>query len=692
MGSHTITHRHAPQAHPGGFAPTPVLVQWLVTLRCPYRCPHCLAPSGPSDELSTDDGLCLVDQVADAGIEELLLTGGEPLVRPDLPRLLERLGERGQSYSLNTAITPTGAIRDALERDPPAFVAVSLDGPERVHDRFRGAGGAFAGALESIRFFVDLGCRVAAGTTVTRRNVDHLARTFGVVVGSGAHSWGLHLLVPEGRARDRQDLQLSRRQLGGLLRFVARRRPFFDVTLADEFSYCGDVEPLVRNAPLRCGAGRQQAVVLPDGEVVPCTTLDRRTSAGNVRRVPLMDLWRHGFAALRGRRETEACGDCRFEQACGGGCWLLQRDGGGCYRDTWQTPRSLGTAAGIAVCLGMLALPARADAPPPPSEPVQLAQAGARSMRGAGLSIEGEAAGIDGHILHWYAPGTAPGRRGGACTAPSVQPQPYPDPTDPGWQLLEAFRAGRLPDDLVERSAAVREALQTAEPSLGLASLAWRILTEAALDGPPLHERTDVQRRALRDALTDLDRAARSWRDAIYAGLLDPFLARGREHQHYHFEMCKSRPRPPRWLKLARDTAQERWAGALSAEWLEQHPWGEGMELNVAGDGLTLLRAGEATPVDREVAMRIADLLRVGDGGVPVEVGRGDRIIGVALPAGAEVSYGDLLRLSHEASPPPRRRRGGRGSSFDDGVPHPLELIEARQAGRTDWLADFWMF
>ncbi len=668
MGSHTVTRRHAPRPT-GWYAEVPALVQWLVTLRCPYTCPHCLAPSAPSAELGTGEGLALIDQVADAGVEELLLTGGEPLVRPDLPRLIERLAERGQPYSVNTAILPSGAVREALERDPPAFVAVSLDGPRRVHDRFRGAAGAFDGALESIRFFADLGCRVAAGTTVTRRNVDHLARTFRVVIDSGAHSWGLHLLVPEGRARGRRDLQLSRRQLGGLLRFVARRRPFFEVTLADEFSYCGDVEPLVRDAPLRCGAGRQQLVVLSDGEVVPCTTLDRRTSAGNVRRTPLMELWRDGFSELRGRRGG-ACDDCRFEQACGGGCWLLQRDGGGCYRDTWQTPRSLGTAAGVAICLGLAALPAVEAAEP---EVELLAQTRRGGPRGAGLTFEGEAPGLDGHVLALYAPEATSRRSVGRCAPPSVQPAPVADPEDPGWLFLEAFRAGELPTDLVTLAEAVEGALQTKEVSLGLAGLAWRVLTEAALDGPAAQERSQQEQAALTRAIGALERAARSWRALTWSGRLDPYLTRG-DHQHYGFEMCKSMPRPPRWLKLARDTAEERWAGAVSAEWLDQHPWGEGMELRVGQETLGIvgvLRLSEAATVD---------------------VGWGKRTIaGVELPAGIDLTYGDLLRLAHEKEPHLLQRRGRRGG-LGTGVRSPLELIHARTRQDQDWLADFWLF
>jgi len=145
----------------------------MVTLDCDLRCPHCLAVErGASVEaMSTATALGLVDQVADAGVEELLLTGGEPLSRRDLPRIVEHIGARGVSFSINTARLPLGETRRALERHPPEFVAVSLDGPARVHDEFRGMKGAFEEALESMRFFRSIGSRVAAGTTVTKHNL-----------------------------------------------------------------------------------------------------------------------------------------------------------------------------------------------------------------------------------------------------------------------------------------------------------------------------------------------------------------------------------------------------------------------------------------------------------------------------------------------------------------------------------------
>ena len=99
-----------------------------------------------------------------------------------------------------------------------------------------------------------IGSRVAAGTTVTKHNLPHLTETLGIVATSAAHTWGLHLLVPEGRARCAPDLHMGRGELRRLVRFVEEKRNYVSVEMADELGFCGDREPLLRD-PCRAGDG-----------------------------------------------------------------------------------------------------------------------------------------------------------------------------------------------------------------------------------------------------------------------------------------------------------------------------------------------------------------------------------------------------------------------------------------------------
>ncbi|MBW2264209.1 MAG: SPASM domain-containing protein, partial [Deltaproteobacteria bacterium] len=336
---------------------SPVLVQWMATLDCPLSCPHCLCGGAEGgEELTTAEAEALLDEIASLDVHELLLTGGEPLARRDLPQVIDMMRERSIRWSLNTAVFPDRASVRAMQAHPPAFVAVSLDGPEAFHDGFRGRKGAFGEAIAALELYAELtDGHAAAGTTVNALNFPLLEQTLCIVMNSRAASWGLHLTFPEGRARGERGLLLSRRQLRRLLSFVEAKRRVLPVVLADEIGFCGEWEPAVRSAPFFCGAGRAQCVVLADGEVVPCSTVDGSESAGNVRNGSLEEIWHRGFARIRNDEPRGKCRDCEYLPACSGGCWLQRRHGEHCFRDVWGSWKRIAAPAGIATCLGLAA-------------------------------------------------------------------------------------------------------------------------------------------------------------------------------------------------------------------------------------------------------------------------------------------------------------------------------------------------
>lgn len=768
MGTYSRTGRHscvdAEQAFVAehGCLPVPRLVQWMATLRCPLGCPHCLAAydGPPCDDMPLGNALDLIDQAADMGVEEFLVTGGEPLVRADLPAVIEHLARRGLSWSLNTACLPSAETRRAILRNPPSLAAVSLDGPAAVHDAFRRRDGTFREAVESIAFFARLGgVQVVAGTTVTSFNIAHLAETFHIVARSGAAAWGIHLLVPEGRARRRRDLFLSRRQLDRLMRFVAAKRRYFPVTMADEFGYCGDWEPLLRDQPFRCGAGVAQCVVLPDGEVMPCTTMDRSASAGSLRRQSLATIWREGFGELRRWKPEGRCAECQYAPACSGGCWLMRRGGMRCYREVWQVPAALRTAAGVAVCLGVLGAGAAGQSATPaaggaeePSRPAETVPA-ARERPVEHAVSESEATmvraevapGIERRILQWYASHVSEYGRcrppaGTAAVAKELPALTAEQAADPGYAFFERMREGKLPETMEDLVRDIDKATKTAERSMAFGAVLWRAAQEWCLRNPEPAKRAPEARAALRQVLTGVEKATEAWRREIFDRRLEPYLARGRKPIRYRFEMSKAIIRPLAWLELSRDTAAERWGvakppGAAPARlepdealegWLDRHPLAESTRVKVTAKGTSglarLNTAGhQAVREGDSVTVGIFDLLAMPDGmdGATVEVeSLASKRLTVRLPAGAELSYIDLLMLTHEqhaeeldrqALDAVRRREGfnpllfgamlklraareaemaGRAATDDARVRSTLSDLHAADL----WLADFWMF
>jgi AdoMet-dependent heme synthase len=695
MGSLARTHGRDEQASTRGCSPVPVLVQWMATLRCPLSCPHCLATGRDLPDMPLAKVHALIDEVAELGVEEFLITGGEPLVREDLPAVLEHLGRRGVRYSLNTALLPSADLQGAFRRWPPSFVAVSVDGPASCHDGFRGRSGALADALASIEFFAGL-CPVAAGTTVTTASFGVLEQTFHLVTRSGASAWGLHLPVAEGRAQKRPDLFPSKAQLKRLIAFAARKRNYFPVAMADELGYCGDCEPLVRDRPLRCGAGRSQCVVLPDGEVAPCTTLDPRTSAGNLYQRSLRDIWTHGFAELRAWHPKGECEACEYARACQGGCWLQRRHGTPCYREVWHVPEALRSAAGIALCLGALTLPGTAAA--------QLSAQAKRSPldcgRQGGFCSPGGLGEVPSAAERWAYCflGDEMDDRKARLVAQSTRTKAAVDPAE---RFLMALRTDQLAKDLGARAKAVTAALGTKERSLSLIAVLWRTLAEPCLDGPPAASRPAALRDELRAALAALERSAGEWRREIFEKKLDPYLVRGEEWLGYM--ACKSLPRTPTWIELARDTQRERWGRAKGEAvdgFLARHPYPVGLDVPVAelGGGAKLLSAAGQPKTG---ALGIFDVI-VTTEAPSVLVLSGPPAMRITLPASAELAYPDVLRLAHEqhAAPLDELAEARLARGHEDQLklaPQPLLLQPMRKQAKTAeaarwWLADFWMF
>ena len=159
----------------------PVVV-WNITRRCNLRCVHCYAHARDAhftDELSTDEGRALLDDLADFGVPVVLFSGGEPLMRKDLPDLAEYAVKKGMRAVISTngtLITPEKAR--TLKEIGLSYVGVSLDGMEAVHDRFRGMSGAFQSAMKGIANCQAEGIKVGLRFTINKFNVNEVPAIF----------------------------------------------------------------------------------------------------------------------------------------------------------------------------------------------------------------------------------------------------------------------------------------------------------------------------------------------------------------------------------------------------------------------------------------------------------------------------------------------------------------------------------
>lgn len=317
----------------------PWVVIWEMTQACDLACRHCrasaLARRHPG-ELTTAEGYRLLRQIAALQPAVLVITGGDPLLRPDLFELAAYAAGLG----LDVALTPSGTPNlneAALERAKAAGVnriAISLDGATaESHDRFRGVPGSFAITLSAARAAGRLGLPIQVNTTATRGNRAELPALRDLLETLDIAMWSVFCVVPVGRARAEEMLDAEEtEELFALLyataargRFLVRttEAPHYRRFLRQRQAEMHATGPAFRwsrrNAPRGIGDGAGLVFISHLGEVFPSGFLP--LSAGNVRDQDLGDIYRQAplFAAIRDRDRLQGkCGDCEFRRICGG--------------------------------------------------------------------------------------------------------------------------------------------------------------------------------------------------------------------------------------------------------------------------------------------------------------------------------------------------------------------------------------
>jgi len=190
------------------------MVAWEVTRSCNLACGHCRASAqrGPYEgELDTQKCKQILDEIAAVGKPVIILTGGEPLLRPDIYEIAAHGDGKGLRMVLATNGTlMTGTVAENLIQAGIRRVSVSIDGPDaESHDAFRGVPGAFAGAMAGIAAMKRAGLEFQINTTITRANLSRIREIHDLAHRIGAAAHHIFLLVPTGRAKEMADQEIS---------------------------------------------------------------------------------------------------------------------------------------------------------------------------------------------------------------------------------------------------------------------------------------------------------------------------------------------------------------------------------------------------------------------------------------------------------------------------------------------------
>jgi radical SAM protein len=346
-------HRHsARRSAQLDFARAPFLVIWETTRACDLACKHCRAEAILSRdplELTTAEGKSLMDQVRRFGRIVFVLSGGDPVRRPDLVDLVAYGAEAGLRMGLTPATTPlvTPELLRRLKGAGLARLAVSLDGSNgKIHDAFRQVEGSFDEGLRILRQAQEAGLSTQVNTVVSRYNLDDFSSLCQLMAELGIVFWEVFFLVPTGRApvedvASAEEFEAIFHQLYDL----SKTAPFdIKATAAPHYARvvlqrqvaerrAGQREeapdPLTAGLfhSLKDGIGRARGVIEGDGyafvshtgEIYPSGFLP--VSAGNVRTDDLVDVYRNAplFRQLRDRDLLKGrCGVCEYRTVCGG--------------------------------------------------------------------------------------------------------------------------------------------------------------------------------------------------------------------------------------------------------------------------------------------------------------------------------------------------------------------------------------
>ncbi|MBC2710736.1 MAG: 12,18-didecarboxysiroheme deacetylase [Desulfosarcina sp.] len=325
----------------------PVVV-WNVTRKCNLKCVHCYAHAteeSVANELSTDEGKALLDDLAQFGAPVILFSGGEPMVRKDLPELAAYAVEKGMRAVISTngtLITP--GMAKTLKSIGLSYVGISLDGMKEINDKFRGVSGAYDKALEGIRNCQDAGIKVGLRFTINKFNVDEIPAIFDLLEEMDIPRVCFYHLVYAGRGSKmvEEDLSLEgTRKAVDLI--IDRTKALHDKGIPKEVLTVDNHADgpylylrLLKENPERAAevlellkmnegnnSGRGIGCVSWDGEVY-ADQFWRHHSFGNVRQRPFSEIWTQPEDDLllklkeKKRHVKGKCSTCAWLDVCGG--------------------------------------------------------------------------------------------------------------------------------------------------------------------------------------------------------------------------------------------------------------------------------------------------------------------------------------------------------------------------------------
>lgn len=307
---------------------------WEITLRCNINCLHCGSSADTNkrnNELTTDEALDLIEQLADLGCKRVVLSGGEPFLRPDWAVLALRIRDLGMDLSfISNGYIVDDDLIDVLKVLGPNSVGISVDGCcAATHDYIRGKDGVFDRCINALNKLSKAGIYTCAVTTVHKKNINELDQILDILIENGVNSWQVQIATPQGRMP--MDLAVNADDFYNLAKFIAEKRQKYKniirIVEADCLGYYSTFSKDLNFVTWTgCKAGMNVLGIESDGAIKGCLSLHGdEFIEGNVRETSLADIWNDKNKFKLNRRFSPSmlkgiCKDCKWGSLCRGGC------------------------------------------------------------------------------------------------------------------------------------------------------------------------------------------------------------------------------------------------------------------------------------------------------------------------------------------------------------------------------------
>jgi len=310
---------------------------WNVTYDCNYRCPLCFTDAGERrhGELTTEEAFLTIQKIHEAGVHDVIISGGEPFIRTDMADILEKMAEFGISARIaSNGSLLTEAILSRLKRTTLtksfqiSLDTIDPDSYERFHNASPGTFGRVMDTLELIR---EYGFHTTVSVRVLPETLSGITRLLDLAVTKGWSTVTLHIPVLTRRVRNVFPVGTD---------VISLLKPVFEQFcslpkkwLIETYIPWAEFHPgiiklggQVRMIYRGCRAGRDRLTINPTGMISPCVCLDvPEAYIGNIRQDSLLDVFSRSELCdmMRHPPDYGICEDCPNEAKCGGGCRVM---------------------------------------------------------------------------------------------------------------------------------------------------------------------------------------------------------------------------------------------------------------------------------------------------------------------------------------------------------------------------------